>query len=158
MGHTDFSIDKQTLVVRTERLFDASPERLWQAYADPAQVPLWWGPRRLTTVVDQMDVRVGGKWRFVQRDADGQEFAFNGEYREIIEPTKLAYTFEFEGMPEPGHIIVETVTLEDQGGKTMMRATAQFANLADLEGMISSGMEEGDRESHDRLAELVETL
>ena len=71
------------------RLFDAPRELVFKAYTDPAMVPHWWGQRGATTTVDKMDVRPGGAWRFVQRGPDGSEFAFNGEYREIVPPERL---------------------------------------------------------------------
>jgi uncharacterized protein YndB with AHSA1/START domain len=79
-----------------ERVFNAPRELVFKAYTDPDLIPKWWGPRYLTTTVDKMDVRVGGVWRFVQRDAQGQESAFNGVYRVCRE--RLS-SFLFEGMP-----------------------------------------------------------
>jgi uncharacterized protein YndB with AHSA1/START domain len=103
-----------------------------------------------------MEVKVGGVWRFVQRDADGNEYAFNGAYREILPPDRLSYTFEFEGMP--GHIVLETVTFEERDSKTKVTVTSLFQSKEDLDGMIQSGMEEGANDSQERLAELLETL
>ena len=139
-----------------ERVFDAPRELVFKAYTDPNLIPKWWGPRKYTTTVDKMDVRVGGAWRFVQRDADGHEYAFNGVYREIAPPERLSYTFEFEGMP--GHVLVETVTFEERDGKTKVIVTSLFASVEDRDGMLHSGMEQGANESQDRLAELLETL
>ncbi len=139
-----------------ERVFDAPRELVFKAYTDPDLIPKWWGPSRYTTTVDKLDVRVGGAWRFVQRDADGNEYAFNGEYREIAPPGRLSYTFEFEGMP--GHVLLETVTFEEQGGQTKVTVTSLFASAEDRDGMLQSGMEQGARESQDRLAELLEAL
>jgi uncharacterized protein YndB with AHSA1/START domain len=68
------------------RVFDAPRELVFKAYTDPSLIPQWWGPRGFTTTVDQMDVRPGGVWRFVQRGPDGSEYAFNGVYREIAPP------------------------------------------------------------------------
>ena len=139
-----------------ERVFNAPRELVFKAYTDPNLIPKWWGPRRYTTTVDKMDVRVGGAWRFVQRDAAGNEYAFNGEYREIAPPDRLSYTFEFEGMP--GHVLLETVTFEERDGRTKVTVTSLFASVEDRDGMLESGMEEGANESQERLAELLETL
>lgn len=103
-----------------------------------------------------MDVKPGGLWRFIERDADGNEFAFNGEYKEIVPPERLAYTFEFEGLP--GHVVLETVTFEEQNGKTKVKVLALFDSVEDRDGMLQSGMEVGANESHDRLAELLVDL
>ena len=129
---------------------------MFKAHTDPNLIPKWWGPRKYTTTVDKLDLRVGGVWRFVQRDADGNEYAFNGVYREIVPPEKLSYTFEFEGMP--GHVLIETLTFEEQGGKTKLTVTGSFQSVEDRDGMLHSGMEEGANESYERLAELLETL
>ena len=139
-----------------ERVFNAPREIVFKAYTDPNLIPRWWGPRKYTTTVDRMDVRVGGAWRFVQRDAAGNEYAFNGEYREIAPPGRLSYTFEFEGMP--GHVLIETLTFAEQGGKTKLTVTGSFQSAEDRDGMLHSGMEEGANESYARLAELLETL
>jgi uncharacterized protein YndB with AHSA1/START domain len=138
------------------RIFDAPRRRVFQAYTDPKLIPKWWGPRNQTTKVDVMDVRKGGKWRYVSRDPDGTEFAFRGEYREVAPPERLVSTFEWEGMP--GHIIDEVATFEDLGKKTRLTITSQFASIEDLEGMLASGMESGARETWDRLAELLASL
>ena len=101
-----------------------------------------------------MDVRPGGVWRFIQRDANGNEYAFNGEYREIVPPERLVNTFEFEGVP--GHIIVDTATFEEQpDGKTKLTVTSLFDTVEDRDGMLKSGMEDGAIETWDRLAELL---
>ncbi len=139
-----------------ERVFNAPRELVFKAYTDPNLISKWWGPRRYTTTVDKLDLRVGGVWRFVQHDAGGNEFAFNGVYREIVPPERLSYTFEFEGMP--GHVLVETVTFEAQGGKTRVTATGLFQSLEDHDGMLQSGMEEGANESYERLVELLASL
>jgi uncharacterized protein YndB with AHSA1/START domain len=139
-----------------EHVFNAPRQLVFKAYTDPDLIPKWWGPRYLTTTVDKMDVKVGGRWRYVQRDADGNEYAFNGEYREIVPPDRLSYTFEFEGMP--GHIVLETVLFEERDGKTKVTVTSLFRSKEDRDGMLQSGMEEGARDSQERLAELLETL
>ena len=135
------------------RIFDAPRDRVFQVYTDPQRIPQWWGPKRHTTVVDQMDVRPGGVWRFVTRYADGHEEDFHGEYREIAPPARLVQTFEWEGMP--GHVAVETMTLEDLNGQTRMTLTSTFDSVEDRDGTIESGMEDGARESWDRLAALL---
>jgi uncharacterized protein YndB with AHSA1/START domain len=136
------------------RAFDAPRDLVFKAYTDPNVVPQWWGQRDSTTIVDKMDVRPGGLWRFVQQAPDGSELGFRGEYREIVPPERLVYTFEFEGMP--GHILVETITFEEQDGTTTLTSTSVFDSVEDRDGMLSSGMEEGAAESLDRLEEYLE--
>jgi uncharacterized protein YndB with AHSA1/START domain len=97
--------------VKIERVFDAPRDLVFRAYTDPGLIPRWWGPGYLTTTVEQMDVRPGGTWRYVQRDPDGNEYAFHGEYREVDPPARLVSTFEFEGAP--GAIMVDSAAFED---------------------------------------------
>jgi len=153
--------EQQTTVVTTpsdreivsERVFDAPRERVFAAYTDPELIPQWWGPRGATTIVDQMDVRPGGAWRFVHRDSNGDKTGFRGTYREVTPPERIVQTFEWEGMP--GHVIVETATFEDLGGRTKVTATSLFHTTEERDGMLASGMESGLTESHDRLVELL---
>jgi uncharacterized protein YndB with AHSA1/START domain len=152
---TTFSTPSDREIVMT-RIFDAPRELVFKAYTDPNAIPQWWGPRRYTTTVDQMDVRPGGAWRFVNQGPDGSEFAFRGEYREIIPPERLVYTFEFEGMP--GHILVETITFEEHDGKTTLTNTSLFDSIEERDGMLASGMTEGATESMDRLAEYLHSV
>jgi uncharacterized protein YndB with AHSA1/START domain len=98
-------------------------------------------------------MRPGGIWRFVQRDADSHEYAFHGVYHEIVPPARLVYTFEFEGMQ--GHILLETVTFEEQAAKTILTDRSVFQTVEDRDGMLKSGMEEGAAETMDRFAELL---
>jgi len=139
------------------RLLDAPPELVFKAYTDPDAIAEWWGPRRYTTTVDELDVRLGGAWRFVQRTPDGGEHAFNGVFREVVPPKRLVFTFNYE--PMPGHEVVETVTFEAAaGGKTRVTDTMLFQSREDRDGMLQSGMEEGAVESLERLTELLKRL
>lgn len=136
------------------REFNAPRDLVFKAYTDPKLVPEWWGPSYLTTVIDKMEVKPGGLWRYVQRDNDGNEYGFHGVYHDITAPERIVYTFEWEGMP--GHVLLETITFEEKDGKTLMTDSSIFQSVADRDGMLSSGMEGGAKESMDRLAALVE--
>lgn len=142
--------------IRMWRDFDAPRELVFKAFTDPALVPKWWGPHDVTTTVDQMDVRKGGIWRYVQCDASGNEYAFSGVYHNVASPERLVFTFEFEGMP--GHVLLETVTFEEHGGKTRIMDSSVFQTVEDRDGMIASGMERGAQDSWDRFEELLKTL
>jgi uncharacterized protein YndB with AHSA1/START domain len=135
------------------RNFDAPRELVFKTFTDPKLIPQWWGPNALTTVVDTMEVRKGGIWRYVQRDADGNEFAFHGVYHEITSPERLVYTFEFEGMP--GHVLLETVILEEHNGKTTVKDSLVFQSVADRDGMIEAGMKRGVEEGWERFEVLL---
>lgn len=144
------------LDITTSRSFNAPRDLVFKTLTDPKYVPEWWGPRDLTTTVDQMDVRMGGIWRYVQKDADGNEFAFRGVYHQIEAPERMVFTFEWEGMP--GHILLETVTLTEENGKTLLTDVSVFQTVEDRDGMIAAGMESGAQDSWDRLEELLQTL
>src|SRR2546423_2468212 len=119
--------------------------------------PRWWGPPRMTTVGDKMDVRPGGSWRFVAREADGKESGFRGQYREIVAGEKIVETFEWE--PMAGHISVETTTFTDlPNGRTLLTTRSVFSSKEDRDGMVASGMEGGLRETYDRFDELLASL
>ena len=158
MGKNNLVIDRANKSLSMHRVFNAPREIVWKVVTDPAQVPNWWGPRKTTTVVDKMDFRVGGVWRYLSKDLDGNnEVAFNGVYRETDEPNKLIYTFEFE--PVPGHVSVDCLTFEElPGGKTKITDVTTFDSVEALEGMVGSGMEGGATETWDRLDELVQKV
>ncbi len=142
---------KQEIIMT--RVFDAPRELVFKVMTDPKLIPQWWGPRRLTTIVDKMDARPGGVWRFINRDASANEFAFHGVYHDIASPERLVYTFEFEGVP--GHVLLETVRFELLDGKTKLIDHSVFQSVEDRDGMLQSGMEEGASESLDRLDDLL---
>jgi uncharacterized protein YndB with AHSA1/START domain len=142
--------------IQIERVFDAPRDRVFAVYTDPELIPEWWGPRDAPVVVDQMDVRPGGSWRFVFRDADGSETGFRGTYREVTPPERIVQTFEWEGMP--GHVSVDTVTFEDLGERTKVTTTSLFHTTAERDGMLASGMERGLNETYTRLDELLARL
>ena len=142
--------------IHVVRVFDAPRDRVFAVYTDPALIPEWWGPRDTTTRVDQMDVRTGGSWRFVVRDADGSESGFRGSYREVTPPERIVQTFEWE--PMAGHVSVETATFEDLGDRTKVTTVSLFHTTEERDGMLGSGMERGMNETYARLDELLARL
>lgn len=156
MPNTIFQVRKEELEIRMERIFHASREKIWAAYTDASLIPKWWGPRALTTIVESMEVKPSGTWRFIHRDHAGKEYAFNGEFLEIDPPSRIMQTFIYEGYPD--NVMVETVVLEEiSDTETKAVSISEFPSIEALEGMVSSGMEQGARESWERLAELVES-
>ena len=135
-------------------VFDAPRELVFQAYTDPNAIPKWWGPKRMTTAVERMEVRPGGIWRFVQSEPDGGPYAFFGVYHAIVPPERIVQTFEFEGAP--GHVSLETATLEDVRGKTKLTASSVFQSVEDRDSMLQAGMEDGARETMERFADLLQ--
>jgi uncharacterized protein YndB with AHSA1/START domain len=140
--------------IRVERVFDAPRERVFAAYTDPELIPQWWGPFETTTIVEELDPRPGGRWRFRSRGSDGSEIEFRGIFRELVEPERIAMTFEWDGMP--GYVSVDTATFEDLGdGRTRIVSTTIFHTQEERDGMIESGMEKGLNESYARLDQLL---
>ncbi len=105
--------DREIIV---ERVFDAPRDVVFKAFTDPELIPEWWGPHGTETVVDKLDAKTGGDWRFIQKDSDGNEYAFRGTFREITPPERIAWTFEWDGMP--GYVSVDIVEFEDLGEQT----------------------------------------
>ena len=141
-----------------EREFDAPRELVWRAHTEPDLIARWFGPRRHKTRVEEMDVRVGGKWRFVSTDDDGNEFVFYGEYLELVPPEKITWTFMFdvEGVgPQGGP---ETMTLEDLGGRTRFRAVSHMGSAEAIDAALATGMTQGAIETWDRLDEVLSSL
>jgi len=138
------------------RVFDAPRRLVFEAHSKPEHLKQWWGRSKYEFICREMDFRSGGRWRFVQRRPDGVEYAFRGEYREVVLPERIVQTFEFEGMP--GQIAVETLTLVEKNGKTTLTVRSVYPSAEALNAMIQSGMEEGARETWDRLAEYLRTL
>ena len=138
------------------REFDAPRELLFDAMTRPEHLQHWSGPREYKISSVEVDFRPGGKWRMVHSDPQGNEFAFRGEILELAPPERAVRTFEWEGLP--GHISVETLRLEDLGGRTRVTITSAFDSVEDRDGMLQSGMERGAAESYDRLAEYVAAL
>lgn len=145
---------KQEIVITRE--FDAPRELVFKVVTDPELLPQWWGPRYLSTIVDKMDVRPGGQWRFLNRDAQGNEYAFHGVYHEVLAPERIIDTFEFEGLPEMGHVTLETLRLvELPGGRTRLITQSVFQSAIDRDAALQSGMESGINDSYDRLSDIL---
>ena len=156
MSKAEFIVEpgKQEIIVTRE--FDAPRELVFKTYLDPKLREEWWGPRNLTTTVEMMEARPGGRWRIVQRDPEGNEFAFHGVYHDVVPPERLIETFEWEGMP--GHVSFNTSTLEEVAGKTKITNRIVFQSVEDRDGMVASGMHEGMEEGFERFDELLRRL
>ena len=139
--------------IASTRIFDAPRELVFEAHSSCEHMSNWWGPRRYEVSSCEMDFRPGGTWRIVHKGSEGEIPAFRGEFREIVRPERIVWTFEWEGMP--GHVLIESAAFEDVGGRTRVTTTLLFHTTEERDGMLSSGMETGMSESHDRLAELL---
>ena len=144
--------DTEILITRA---FDAPAELVFEAYTTPELVKRWWGFETSEWLVCEIDLRVGGQWRFVTRD-EGMEVGFHGEYREIDRPTRLVSTEAYEGIPDPdANASVNTVTLDEVDGVTTMTVLVQYPTQEIRDAVLASGMESGMQVSYDRLEDLV---
>jgi uncharacterized protein YndB with AHSA1/START domain len=147
---------KQELFITRE--FDAPRELVFKAHTDPELFVQWLGPRGLTMNLETFEPVSGGRWRYTHKDQDGNEYGFHGVFHEVT-PQRMIQTFEFEGLPESGHVTLETLTLEAlPNGRTKLTAQSVFQSVTDRDGMIQSGMETGVNEGYERLDELLETI
>lgn len=138
--------------IRTERIFSAPRERVWKAMTTPELVAQWWG-RGNKLVVERMEVERGGHWRFVEHSPHGVH-GFEGRYREVVPPERVVQTFSWDGMP--GHVLVETITLEDLGdGRTKIVTVSLFHTTEERDGMMQAGMADGLNESYAALDRLL---
>ena len=138
-----------------ERTFDAPRERVWQAFMDPEIVPRWWGKHGTTTTVVEMDVRPGGRWRYVSSAADREDVVFYGEYLEVTPPEGFRWTFMFDvdGLgPQGGP---ETFRFEEVEGRTKVTSIGHMGSPEVIDGAIATGMIGGALETWDRLAAVL---
>ncbi len=148
---------KQELFITRE--FDAPRELVFKAHTDPELYAQWLGPRGLTTTFEIFEPVSGGRYRFIQKDKEGNEYAFHGVSHEVTAPERMIGTFEFEGLPEAGHVILETTRFESlPGNRTRITSQSVFQSVADRDAMIQSGMETGVNEGYEQLDELLATL
>ena len=148
---------KQEILIIRE--FDAPRELVFKAFTDPQLYVQWIGPRGMKTDLGRFEQRDGGSWRYVQTDEEGNKFAFHGVNHEVKAPERIIGTFEFEGLPETGHVILQTAKLEElPGDRTKLISQSVFQSVEDRDGMLASGMEMGVNESYDRLDEVLKKL
>jgi len=141
--------------IRVERIFNAPRDRVFKAMTDEKLIAQWWG-RGNPLVIEKFEPVRGGHWRFVEHSKDG-EHGFEGRFREVSPPDRIVQTFEWDGMP--GHVIIETATLEDLGdGRTKFVNVSLFHTTEERDGMMQSGMEGGMNESYDALDRVLAAM
>ena len=147
---------KQDLFITRE--FDAPRELVFKAHTDPELYVQWLGPNGYEMKLETFEPHSGGRYRYIHKDPDGNEYGFHGVFHEISEELMIQ-TFEFEGLPEKGHVSLDTMRLEKlPGGRTRITIHSVFQSVADRDGMVQSGMERGLSEGHARLDELLGKL
>jgi uncharacterized protein YndB with AHSA1/START domain len=139
-----------------ERVFQATPQLVYRAFTEADIARRWWGGNDETTV-DRLEAKPGGVWRFLTKGEDGTEYGFHGVFHDLVPGERIVQTFEFEGMP--GHVLLETMVLTDQGdGTTKLSASSVFQTVEDRDGMLASGMESGMNDSLARLDKVLASL
>jgi uncharacterized protein YndB with AHSA1/START domain len=134
------------------RVFDAPRRLVFDAFTKPDLLKRWFGPRGWSLVVCEIDLRVGGTFRFVLRGPDGQDMGMRGVYREIVAPERSVHLESFDDYPGESQV---TTVLVEQGGRTTLTATVLYPSEEVRDIVIKSGMEHGAAESYDKLAELL---
>jgi uncharacterized protein YndB with AHSA1/START domain len=152
-GQTQVTCDPDVPLVRITRELDAPPEKVFRAHTDPDLVIRWLGPRDTEMLIDHYDCRTGGSYRYVHV-SNGQEHGFRGCFHEVRPSSLIIQTFTYEG--DPDGIALERLVLEDLGnGRTRLTGTSLVDSFEGRDAFVASGMEEGVRQSYERLDELL---
>ncbi len=145
--------DKQILITRE---FEAPKHLVYEAYTTPELVRRWWSGKRGAVTSVEIDLRVGGAWRYVMTASEGFEVAFHGEYREIVPSERIVSTEVYEGMPE-GQAL-DTITFAEVDGRTTLTTLVQHTSKEHRDAHINSGMEAGMQEAMDLLEQVAISL
>jgi uncharacterized protein YndB with AHSA1/START domain len=147
---------KQELFITRE--FDAPRALVYKAHIDPELYCQWLGPHGYEMVLETFEPYSGGRYRYIHKDNNGNEFGFHGVFHEMSEDLMIQ-TFEFEGLPERGHVILDIMRLEELSGKrTRVTIQSVYQSVADRDGMVQSGMERGVTEGYERLDEILKKM
>ncbi|HEX6254662.1 MAG TPA: SRPBCC family protein [Euzebyales bacterium] len=150
---TEIAIDPDVPLVRITREFDAPPAKVFRAHTDPDLVAQWLGPRGYEMRIDHYDCRTGGSYRYLHIDGDA-EYGFYGSFHEVRPAEVIVQTFTFEGAPDG--VALERLELTDLGdGRTRLTVTSLVDSFEGRDAFVASGMEDGIRQSYERLDELL---
>jgi uncharacterized protein YndB with AHSA1/START domain len=163
MAETTSGTAKVTLPAENQilitREFNAPRRLVWKAYTTPELIKRWWSGQRGTVTSAEVDLRVGGTWRYVMVADGGFEVAFRGEYREVVPEERLVNTEIFEGLPDPDdHAGLVTMTLAEKDGRTYMEMLCEYRDKTDRDAVMESGMEIGMQEGMDALEQVAVSL
>lgn len=151
MGKTIVTAEpgKQDLTITRE--FDAPRELVFKAHTDPEMYAQWVGPHGMKMTIEHWDCREGGTFRYTH-ERDGHKYAFFGCYHEVAAPERFIGTFEFDGLPERGHVIMGKTSFEElPDGRSRVVHQSVFFSVADRDGMVQSGMERGVNDGYEKL-------
>jgi uncharacterized protein YndB with AHSA1/START domain len=156
MATVTLPTDEQILITRE---FDAPRHLVYRAWTTPELVRRWWSGHQGQMTVAEIDLRVGGRWRYVMVAEGGFEVAFHGEYREIVPNERIVNTqvYELPGAPE-GEGALNIVTFTEVGGRTTLTLLAQTATKEERDAILNSGMEVGMQEQMELLEQLAISL
>ena len=156
MAKVTLPTDEQILITRE---FDAPRELVFEAYTNPELVKRWWHANRGEATVAEIDLRVGGRWRYAMVTEDGTEVAFHGEYREIVPGERLVSTEAYEGAPDPdANATLNTLTLTEVDGRTTLEILVEAPSKQVRDAIIESGMEHGLQDALSLLEEVANSL
>jgi uncharacterized protein YndB with AHSA1/START domain len=148
--------DEQILITRE---FDAPKELVYKAFTTPELVKRWWHANRGEMTVAEIDLQVGGKWRYVMVAEGGVEVGFHGEYREIVPNERIVSTEAYEGIPDADeHAALNTLTLTEVDGRTTMTILVQHPTKEGRDAHIESGMEDGLQDALDLVEQVAVSL
>ena len=151
--------DEQILIT-TE--FDAPKHLVYKAFTTPELVKRWWHAKRGEMTVCEIDLRVGGKWRYAMVTDDGFEVGFHGEYRDVVPNERVVSTEIYEGLPEgvsdEEGATVNTATFAEEDGRTTLTILVQASNRTSRDAIIESGMEDGLQDALDLLEQVAISL
>ncbi|MGC9665249.1 SRPBCC family protein [Planosporangium sp. 12N6] len=157
-GTATVTLPTDTRIMIT-REFDAPARLVWKAYTTPDLIRRWWGGERGTVTVADVDLRVGGRWRYALVANGGFEVAFHGEYREIVPAERLVNTEVYEGIPDAEEqAALVTATLTEKDGRTLLEVLVEHRDKAGRDAHIDSGMEGGMQEAIDALEHVAVDL
>ena len=145
--------DTQILITRE---FDAPRHLIYKAWTTPELIKRWWSAKRGEVTLAEVDLRVGGKWRWVMVADGGFEVAFHGEYRELVPDERIVSTEVYEGYPDAEAL--NTLTLSEQGGRTTMSILVQHKSQEHRDAHINSGMEDGLQDALDMVQDVARSL
>lgn len=145
---------KQELFITHE--CDAPRNLVFKAYTDPNLIQQWIGPRGYDMKIEKFESKPGGTYRYIHTDPQGKKHGFHGVIHDIIPDESIIQTFEYEGLPEKGHVTLDIAKFESlPGNRTRITAQSVFMSTADRDGMMQADMEKGVQESYERLDELL---
>lgn len=147
---------KQELFITRE--FDAPRELVYKAHIDPKLYVQWLGPHGYEMILETFEPVSGGKYHYIHKDTHGNQFGFHGTFHEMSEDLMIQ-TFEFEGLPERGHVVLDTMRLEElPGNRTRITIQSVYQTVEDRDGMVQAGMEKGVREGYERLDDILKAM